>query len=64
MKWEGINYPSEKEDWKKYEKNNVTIVLKVLCAKKEKIFRACVSKHYSKREKQVILLMIPNGEVR
>ena len=23
--WEGINYPSEKDDWKKFEKNNVTI---------------------------------------
>ena len=27
--WEGINFPSE-HDWKKFEKNNVTIVLNVL----------------------------------
>ena len=25
--WEGINFPSEKDDWKKILKNNVTIVL-------------------------------------
>ena len=35
--WEGINYPSEKDDWKQIEKNNVTIALNVLYAtKKEK----------------------------
>ena len=60
--WEGINYPSEKDDWKKFEKNNVTIALNVLYAKKEKIYPAYVSKHNSNCEKQVILLMIPNGE--
>ena len=31
-KWEGINYPSEKDDWKKFEKNNVTIAVNVLYA--------------------------------
>ena len=36
--WEGINYPSEKDDWKKFEKNNVTIAFNVLYAKKEKIY--------------------------
>ena len=35
-KWEEINFPSEKNDWKKIEKNNVTIALNVLYAKKEK----------------------------
>ena len=34
--WEGINFPSEKDDWKKIEKNNVAIALNVLYAKKEK----------------------------
>ena len=38
--WEGINIPSGKDDWKKLEKNNVTIALKVLFAKKEKIYPA------------------------
>ena len=32
--WEGINFSSEKGDWKKLEKNNVTIALNVLYAKK------------------------------
>ena len=31
--WEGINFPSEKDDWKKYESNNVTIALNVLHTK-------------------------------
>ena len=33
-------------------------------AEKEKIYPAYVLKHNSNREKQVILLTIPNGEVR
>ena len=36
-KWEGINFPSEKDDWKKFEKNNLTVILNVLYVKKEKI---------------------------
>ena len=60
--WKGINFPSEKDDWKKFEKNNVTIALNVLYAKKEKIYPAYVSKHNSNREKQVIFLMIRNEE--
>ena len=53
-KWEGINFPSEKDDWEKIEKNNIAIVLNVLYAKKEKICPAYVSKNNSNREKQVI----------
>ena len=34
--WAGMNFPSEKDDWKKFEKNNGTIALNVLYAKKEK----------------------------
>ena len=47
---------------KKFEKNNLTIALNVLYAKKRNIYSTFVSKHYSKREKQIILLMIPKGE--
>ena len=43
-------------------KNDVTIALNVLYAKKEKIYPAYVSKHNSNYQKQVIILMIPNGE--
>ena len=32
---EGINFLSEKDDWKKYQKNNVAIALNVLYDKKE-----------------------------
>ena len=32
--WEGINFPTEKNDQKKDEKNNVTIAFKFLYAKK------------------------------
>ena len=49
--WEGINYPSEKDDWKKFERNYVTIALNHFYAKKEKIYPSYVSKHNSIREK-------------
>ena len=47
-----------------FEKNNVTIALNVLYAKKEKIYPAYVSKHNSNIERQVIVLMISNGVKR
>ena len=34
--WERINYPSEKDEWKIFEKNNVTVVLNVFCKLKTK----------------------------
>ena len=38
-------------------------MLSIFCMlKKEKIYPDYVSKHYPNREKQVVLLMIPNGE--
>ena len=51
FKWEGINFLSEKDDWKKFEKNNLPIAFKVLYAKKEKIYPVYVSKHVSNHEK-------------
>ena len=50
--WEGVNFPSRKDDWKKFEESNVAIAFNVLYAKKEKW--PCL--------KQVILVMISNGE--
>ena len=46
-RWEGINFPVEKYDWKKFQKNNLRIVnaFNVLYAKKEKISPAYVSKN-------------------
>ena len=46
-----MNVPSEKDDWKKFKKNNVTIPLNVLYAKKEQIYPAYVSKHNSNLKK-------------
>ena len=34
--WKGINFQPEKDDWKKFEKNNVKIALNLLYAKKKK----------------------------
>ena len=34
--WEGINFPSEKNDWKKVQKNNVSIAIIDFYAKKKK----------------------------
>ena len=34
FKWEGKNFPLEKDDWEKNDKSNVTIALTVLYAKK------------------------------
>ena len=53
-KCEGINFPSEKDDWKNFEKNNVTITLNVLYPKKEKIYPVYFSKNNSNCENQVI----------
>ena len=63
-KWENINFLSEKDDWKKIEKNNATIALNVLHTKKEKIYLPYASKKNSNRQKHVILLVIPSGEGR
>ena len=53
--WEGINYPSQKDGWKNFEKNNPTVALNVHMPKKEeKIYPAYVSKHISKREMALI----------
>ena len=52
--WKETNFPSEKDDCKKFEKNNVTIALHVLYAKKEKPYPAYVSKNNSNCEKQVM----------
>ena len=58
----GISFSSEKDYWKKIEKNNVTLSFNVLDAKKEKIYLAYVSKNNSNREIQAILLITPHGK--
>ena len=62
--WDGMNFSSEKDDWKKIEKNNKTIAVNVLYPRKKKVYPADVWKHNSSHEKHVILLMISNREKR
>ena len=57
--WEEITFPSEKDDWKKFEKNNVTIALNILYAKKEKKYILILFQKIT-REKQLIISMIPS----
>ena len=59
---ERIMFHLEKNDWKKFEKNNVTVAFNVLLAKREIIFPVYVSKHNSNREKKIIFLMISNAK--
>ena len=51
--WNGINYPSEINDWKIFEKSSLAIALNVLYGKNEKICPACVSKQNSERKKKL-----------
>ena len=63
--WRGINFPSNVDDWKKFELNNRSRALNVLFVPydEETIRHAYKSKYNLKRENQVILLMISdNGE--
>ena len=62
--WEGIDFPAGIKDWKKFERNNKTIALNILFIphNTKTINLACKSKYNRKRENQVVLLMITNGE--
>ena len=62
--WNDIDVPSTSKAWKKFELNNESIALNILYVphKTTKISLAYKSKHNLTREKQVILLMITNGE--
>ena len=53
-KWEGTNYLSGEDDWKKLEKKNPIIALNVLYSKKINIFLVYISKNNSNHEKQII----------
>ena len=61
--WKDIDFPSTNIDWKKFELNN-EIALNILYVphNTKKIEIAYKSKHNLTREKQIILLMISNGE--
>ena len=59
-----IHFPSTGKDWKKIELNNESIALNILYVPHNtgKIHLAYKSKHNLTRKKQVIILMITNGE--
>ena len=61
--WKDIEYPSHSKDRRKSECNNNTIALNILCVphNTEQIKQAYISKHNNKRDTQVNLLMITNG---
>ena len=61
--WKDIDFPSTSKDWKKFELNN-EVALNILHVphNTKKIEIAYKSKHNLTREKQIILLMIGNGE--
>ena len=50
----------KKYDWKIIDKNNITITLNVLYAKKEKIYPVYVSKYNPNCKKHAIILIIRN----
>ena len=62
--WKGIDFPAGIKDWKKFERNNKTIALNILYIppNTKTINLAYKSKYNRKRENQVVLLMITNGE--
>ena len=59
--WNDINFPAAKKDWNKFDKNVALNILYVPFSTK-KIEIAYKSKYNLVREKQIILLMISNGE--
>ena len=64
--WKDIKFPSDKEDWKKFEQNNKEIALNILFVphNKKEIEPAYTLKYNYKRKKQVIFLMITDDNNR
>ena len=62
--WEGIDFPAGSKEWQKFERNNKAIAPNVLyIPHNTKTIRVAYrSEHNNKRKKQVILLMITDGE--
>ena len=62
--WKNINFPATLKDWKKFEEDSKTITLNILFVpyNTKQIRIAYKSKYNHKRNNQVILLMITDGE--
>ena len=62
-KWEDIDFPSTSKDWKKFESNNeVALNILYVLYNTKKINIAYKSKNNLTQERQVILLMISDGQ--
>ena len=61
---EGIEFPAGPKDWIKFEQNNKSVALNILCMRHNtEIIRAAYRSEYNKkRKKQVVLLMITDGK--
>ena len=62
MGGKGIHFPSRKGDWKKLEKNNVTIALNILYTKKGKYILLKFQNISQIVKNKLLLLMISNRE--
>ena len=64
--WKIIKFPSDKEDWKKFEQNNKKIALNILFVphNKEEIRPAYISKHNHKHKKKKFLMTTDNDGKR
>ena len=62
--WKRIDFPSYSKDWKRFEQDNKTIAFNILFVpyNTEQIKFVCNSKYNYKRDNQVILLIITDGE--
>ena len=62
--WEDIDFPAGIKEWKRFERNNTTIASNILFIphNEKTINLVCKSKYNRKREDQVVLLMLTNGE--
>ena len=62
--WNNINFPSHKEDWNTFEKNNKSIALNIFYVpySTKQIMPAYISKYNCDRESQANLLMITDGK--
>ena len=47
--WDGKNYPSKMDDWKKFQKNSPTIAVNILYFKEKEILPAYIPNHNSAR---------------
>ena len=63
--WEGIDFPTSKNQWSKFEKQNPSIALNILYIEDEKkIMQAYVSKYNIVRENGVDLLVVQEGSIK